>query len=115
MLADRRDLMVATYSSVRGTAAMSIIFVLTGIACGAACLASVLLHPVVTREINKTGRTSRNEITNESRFILLSSKVTICPKDARQERRDSELVPTIRTGRQTANPPDWGINFVMRV
>src|SRR5579864_8454296 len=46
MLADRRDFTVATYSSARGTGAKSIVWTFTGNACGAGCLASVLVHPV---------------------------------------------------------------------
>src|SRR5277367_3279189 len=37
MVADRRDLMVETYSSYCGTGAAAMVWVCTGIACGAAC------------------------------------------------------------------------------
>jgi hypothetical protein len=37
MVAERRDLMVETYSSYCGTGAAAMVFVCTGNACGAAC------------------------------------------------------------------------------
>ncbi len=80
MLAERRDLIVATYSSARGTAARLISSVFTGIAGGACCLASVLPHPVVTREMNRIGGTSRTKGTNENRLILTSSKSPLALK-----------------------------------
>src|SRR5579885_1439939 len=50
MLADRRDFIVATYSSVRGTGARSTASTFTGSAFGAAaCFASVLSHPVLEK------------------------------------------------------------------
>src|SRR5271169_291119 len=59
MVAERRDLIVATYSSVCGTCARSIVFVLTGMAFGGGCFASVLLQPEFERTAklnNKIGR-----------------------------------------------------------
>src|SRR5215471_17066039 len=47
MVAERRDLMVATYSSVRGTGERSTVSTWTGKARGAGCLASVLAQPLV--------------------------------------------------------------------
>src|SRR5215468_4838709 len=53
MVAERRDLMVATYSSVRGTGERSTVSTLTGKARGAGRLASVLEQP----SVNTTRRT----------------------------------------------------------
>ena len=94
-LAERRDLMVATYSSARGTAARSMTCVLTGIACGAGCFASVLLHPVCRREMNRIGKAKG---TSAKFFILVPQVATALSllncryrtKDAREMRRDSE-------------------------
>ena len=44
MLAERRDLMVDTYSSTSGTGRL-MVCVLTGMGCGAGCFAWVSLHP----------------------------------------------------------------------
>src|SRR5579884_1063464 len=49
MLAERRDLIVATYSSVRGTGERSTVSTFTGNALGAGCFASVLAHPAVNK------------------------------------------------------------------
>src|ERR1700704_4539225 len=59
MLAERRDLTVATYSSVRGRGDRLMVWVLTGSGGGAwPCFASVLPHPVETiaREVTKVTR-----------------------------------------------------------
>jgi hypothetical protein len=49
MLAERRDFTVETYSSARGTGARLIVSTFTGNGCAAGALASVLLHPVLTK------------------------------------------------------------------
>src|SRR5256885_10110117 len=59
MLAERRDLTVATYSSVRGRGDRLMVWVLTGRGGGAwPCFASVLPHPVETsaRDVTKVTR-----------------------------------------------------------
>src|SRR5438067_8860089 len=74
ILAERRDLIVATYSSVRGTAARLMTSVFTGMACGAGCFASVLLHPEVTSTRNSI---SREKVNRANRFILGTSVVAV--------------------------------------
>src|SRR5271165_2731491 len=54
MLAERRDLTVATYSSARGTGSKATVWMFTGNACCGGCLASVLLHPDVASTANST-------------------------------------------------------------
>src|SRR5580658_450063 len=59
MVAERRDLIVATYSSVCGTCDRSTVLVLTGSACCGGCFASVLLQPELERTAKPNNRTER--------------------------------------------------------
>src|SRR5271165_4735747 len=63
MLAERRDLTVATYSSDRGTGSRLTVWVLTGNACCEGCFASVLLHPDVASTANSTSAEHVKPIT----------------------------------------------------
>src|SRR5215472_13890226 len=67
MLAERRDLIVATYSSVRGTGERSTVSTLTGSGCAAGGFASVFAHPVVNK--SAPGSTRRNAMITD--FVSL--------------------------------------------
>src|SRR5579864_5750599 len=89
MLAERRDLMVATYSSVRGTGERSTVSTLTGSGCAAGGFASVFAHPVVNK--SAPGSTRRNTmITDFVSLFMGLIRNTVNDKDAPDDYEDSE-------------------------
>ena len=72
MLAERRDLTVATYSSALGTGSRLIVCVFTGMGCGAGCFASVRLHPEFANIANRTS----TDCAMTARFFTVSPRLT---------------------------------------
>jgi hypothetical protein len=98
MLAERRDLTVATYSSTRGTGAKLIVSVLTGSGFGAGCFASVLLHP----ELNKTSNTSNStDETTKNRFNYIPPQSASPITDAQKSLEGSGVICGSHSGDKT--------------
>src|SRR5262249_19160019 len=79
MLAERRDLIVATYSSVRGTGERLTVSTFTGRACAAGCLASVFAHPLLNKIAPQRAATQPSPRTFVS-FFMSSDSNTLLQK-----------------------------------
>src|SRR5215475_8914293 len=90
MLAERRDFIVATYSSLRGTGERSTVSIFTGNAFGAGGFASVLAHPVVNRIPAKTKQLATIKVSFVNLFMRPFVGNASSTKDAVWICRDSK-------------------------